>query len=84
MRIGPFEPRDAEAVEKLFESHRIQYEIAADAKLRDNLLQEYNEKLRLGPSLFTGSLDLRYIYFILSDDDCQKISKELEPFGIKV
>lgn len=78
MNIGPFEPREAEKVKNLLESHNIQYEIDVDKELHDSLLQEYNEKLRLGPTLFTGSLELRFIFFTLSDNDFLSISKELE------
>lgn len=82
MKIGPFELHDAQEIETLLNKTRIPYEIDADEKLRDKQLQDYNEKLGLGPGLFTGTLELRYISFTLPDEDCHKIAKQLKPYGI--
>ncbi len=82
MKIGPFEPHDAEAIENILDFHSIPFEIDIDEAKRDEQIQENNDRLRLGPNLFNGSLDLRYISFEIADADFQKISNELEPFGI--
>lgn len=84
MKIGPFEPHDAQEIETLLNKCKIPYEIHADEKLRDKQLQDYNDKLGAAPGLFTGTLDLRYISFTLSDEDSHKIAKKLKPFGIEL
>jgi hypothetical protein len=82
MEIGPFGVRDAQQIEQLLDRHQIEYEINPDEEMKQSQLQEHHDKIRLLPTAAIGSLDLRYIYFIISDDDYPKISQELEHFGI--
>lgn len=82
MRIGPFEPREAETLEKKLEVLSIEFDIEVDEKLRDQIMKDHNDKIRLAPTLFNGSLDLRYIYFIVADEDYQQIAHELKAIGM--
>ncbi len=82
MKIGPFEVRDAQQIEHLFNRYQIEYAVNANEEMKQMILQEYHEKVRYRTTGAIGTLDLRYIYFIISETDYLKISHELERFGI--
>lgn len=82
MKIGPFEVRDAQQIEQLFDRNQIEYEVYADEEMKQVQLQEHHDKIRLRTTGSIGSLDLRYIYFIISAADYPLVSSDLERFGI--
>lgn len=83
MELGPFEPSDAQQIEQIFNQHNIPFEVKIDETLKDSQLESFNNRVRNNPIVGMGSLDLRYIYFIISDEDAPKASSDLKPFGIE-
>lgn len=82
MRIGPFNVRDAQAIEHLFDEHQIEYTLDADENMKNASMQEFHENIRQRTTFAIGSLELRHIFFDVEDQDFPKVSKELERFGI--
>jgi hypothetical protein len=83
MDLGPFEAAEAEQIEQILQNHHVSYEIEVDEKLKQSQLDNFNGQVNNNPTATIGSLDLRYIYFFISDEDCRKVSKDLKPFGIQ-
>ena len=82
MEIGPFNVREVEQLTELFESQGVTFEVIVAEDEREKILAEYHEKTTMNHHHLRGSLDLKFIYFEITPEDFEKVSGELEKYGI--
>lgn len=82
MEVGPFSISDVEGVKELFASKNISYEILVDREEEEKIMAAYHARATPAPRASAGSLDLKIIYFEISDSDFEKVKISLEKYGI--
>jgi hypothetical protein len=83
MELGPFEAGEAEQIEQILMKHEISFEIEIDDVLKQSQIDNFHGIVRNNPTGAVGSLDLRYIFFMISNEDSYKVAQDLKPFGIE-
>lgn len=72
MELGPFSINEVESVKEIFISKKVPFEMLIDEDMRD---QE-------APRGMAGQLDLKFVFFEISDSDFEKVKSHLEKYAI--
>jgi hypothetical protein len=82
MEIGPFNIRDTDVLKELFESNGIEFSILIDKEAETEIISSHNKSATISPRYMAGRLDLKTVYFEISEEDFYKIKSSLEKYGI--
>lgn len=82
MKIGPFNVRELEPIQDLLKSKNIAFEAFIDKDLEAELLKKFNELATYNPRTFGGTLDLRTVFFEITEQDFEIVKNDLEKYGI--
>jgi hypothetical protein len=80
--LGPFRIADIDKLREILDTHGAVHELVADEELRDKQTREFHEYATLAPRQAAGTLDLRYIFVEISEDEFKKVAAEFEKLAI--